>query len=170
MANLQHLIEVILQPGDLFVADANYQIRTILGSCVSITLWHPIARLGGMSHFMLPTRGADANGQTPDGRYGDEALQIMIQDLAKAGVSPKSCQAKIFGGGNMFPDHVHAGAINVGKRNGEAAREMLAQHGIPVVSESLFGNGHRQIVFDVSKGEVWVHQVRPTRSSIEVQP
>jgi chemotaxis protein CheD len=169
MQRLEGLIEIFLQPGDLFVANADYQIRTILGSCVSITLWHPIARMGGMSHFLLPTRGAEPKGQNLDGRYGDEALQQMINELKQAGIAPGGCQAKIFGGGNMFPDHCHAGAINVGQRNGEAARAMLSKHGIPVVSESLFGVGHRQIIFDVSKGDVWANQVRPTRSTIEVK-
>ena len=170
MARLEGLIEIFLQPGDLFVANAEYQIRTILGSCVSITLWHPIARMGGMSHFLLPTRGGAEAGQELDGRYGDEALQQMINELKQAGVAHTGCQAKIFGGGNMFPDHSHPGAINVGQRNGEAARAMLTRHGIPVVSESLFGVGHRQIIFDVSKGDVWAHQVRPTRSTIDTQP
>jgi chemotaxis protein CheD len=170
MTRLEGLIEVFLQPGDLFVANSDYQIRTILGSCVSITLWHPLARMGGMSHFLLPTRGGVGSGQDLDGRYGDEALQQMIRELNQAGVAATGCQAKIFGGGNMFPDHSHAGAINVGQRNGEAARTLLSSHGIPIVSESLFGVGHRQIIFDISKGDVWANQVRPTRSTLDVQP
>ena len=169
MAQLNHLIEIFLQPGDLFVANADFQIRTILGSCVSITLWHPIARVGGMSHFLLPTRGGGVHGQTLDGRYGDEALQQMIQELQQVGVAHTGCQAKIFGGGNMFPDHNHAGAINVGQRNGEAARALLTRQGIPIVSESLFGVGHRQIIFDISNGDVWAHQVRPTQATTEMQ-
>ena len=58
----------------------------------------------------------------------------------------------------------------LGENIGKAARAMLTRHGIPVVSESLFGVGHRQIIFDVSKGDVWAHQVRPTRSTIDTQP
>lgn len=167
MHRLEGLIEIFLQPGDLFVADAGYQIRTILGSCVSITLWHPATRTGGMSHFLLHTRSDAAKGLELDGRYGDEALEQMTNELKRGGVTPAQCQAKIFGGGNMFPNHSHAGAINVGQRNGEAARAMLTQHGIPVVSESLFGVGHRQIIFNVSNGDVWANQVRPTRSTME---
>lgn len=156
-----------MQPGDLFVADAGYQIRTILGSCVSITLWHPATRTGGMSHFLLPTRGDAAKGLERDGRYGDEALQQMMNELKRGGAPPSQCQAKIFGGGNMFPAHCHAGAISVGQLNGEAARALLTRHGIPIVSESLFGVGHRQIIFNVHNGDVWANQVRPTRPTIE---
>lgn len=155
-------IDVFLQPGDLFVADAGYRIRTMLGSCVSIVLWHPRARMGGMSHFLLPSRGTREPGTELDGRYGDEALQWMMQDLARSGVQPTQCQAKLFGGGNMFPGYRKAPtSVHVGQRNGEAARALLASASIPIVSEHLFGNGHRQVIFEVSTGNVWIQQIKP---------
>ena len=171
MARIKDLMDIFLQPGELFVGDRTFQIRTILGSCVSITLWHPQARIGGMSHFLLPTRGHVVPEDELDGRYGDEALHLMIRDLRAAGVNPTQCEAKIFGGGNMFPGNEHARGkqaqgLSVGKRNGEAARALLHQHDITVLTESLFGIGHRQIVFDVSRGDVWARQVRP--SSLEI--
>ena len=46
MARLPDLIDIFLQPGEYFVGDADYQIRTMLGSCVSMTLWHPCKRVG----------------------------------------------------------------------------------------------------------------------------
>lgn len=154
-------IDVFLQPGDLFVADAGYRIRTVLGSCVSITLWQRESRIGGMSHFLLPTRGRTAPGGQLDGRYGDEALRLILRQLRRLGVAPTQCQAKIFGGGNMFPGCQDASAMQVGQRNGVAAHRMLREHGIAVVSESLFGEGHRQIIFDIATGDVWQQQVRP---------
>ncbi len=163
------LIDVFLQPGDLLVADAGYQLRTILGSCVSITLWHPPTRIGAMSHFLLPTRGGPRRKQALDGRYGDEALQSILHQLKQAGVAPAQCQGKIFGGGNMFPGQFRAGAINVGQRNGEAARSLLREHGIAISSESLFGFGHRQLIFDVSNGDVWSHQVKPSLREVEAE-
>ncbi len=169
MARFNHLMDIFLQPGELFVADADYQIRTILGSCVSITLWHPESCLGGMTHFLLPTRGSVVLPKELDGRYGDEALLLMLSDLKVHGVAPEKCQAKIFGGGNMFPDHDLTGKINVGQRNGEAARELLRKHGIPLLSESLFGHGHRQIIFDLSKGDVWARQVRLSKMELDIE-
>lgn len=168
MSGHQDLIDVFLQPGDLFVGDEGFRIRTILGSCVSITLWHPVKRMGGMSHFLLPTRGAAVRGDDLDGRYGDEALHLIVRDLRQAGISPSACQAKIFGGGNMFPGHMQEGAGLVGQRNGEAARQLLHAAGIQITSESLFGSGHRQIVFDIRNGHVWSRQVKPT--ALEAAP
>ncbi len=174
MARIPDLMDIFLSPGELFVGDAGFQIRTILGSCVSITLWHPRVRIGGMSHFLLPTRGMAGGPEGLDGRYGDEALLLMFNDLKAAGVNPVQCEAKIFGGGNMFPGNQHARGhqalgISVGQRNGEAARQLLKQHGINVVTESLFGVGHRQIIFDVSKGDVWSRQVRPSLLEIDTE-
>jgi len=162
MHRIEGLIDIFLQPGEFFVGDAEYQMRTMLGSCVSITLWHPILRVGAMSHFLLPTRGASDRSEGLDARYGDEALHLMIEELKVLGVAASQCQAKVFGGGNMFPEHLHSAVMNVGQRNGEAALALLRRHGVPIVSESLFGIGHRQIIFDVRNGDVWCHQVTPS--------
>jgi chemotaxis protein CheD len=167
MHRIEGLIDIFLQPGEFFVADSEYQMRTMLGSCVSITLWHPFKRVGAMSHFLLPTRGASDQSKEFDARYGDEAMQLMVSELRQMGVAASQCQGKVFGGGNMFPDHFHAGSINVGRRNGEAALELLNHHGVPIVSESLFGLGHRQIIFDVRNGDVWCHQVAPSSAGQE---
>ena len=150
-------IDVMLQPGQYFVGDASHCIRTVLGSCVSITLWHPARRVGAMSHFLLPHRGLAQRSGPLDARYGEEALQLMLQRLrGEHGVAPRECEAKVFGGGDMFAlGEAHA-QVSIGRRNGEAARRLLRAHGIPVRSESLFGKGHRQICFEVGSGAVWV--------------
>lgn len=162
-------IELYLQPGDCLFGDARCRIRTLLGSCVSITLWHPPSRQGVMSHFMLERRSASAafaDGQHWDARYGDEALYLMLRQLQQAGVPAWECEARIFGGGNMFPARP-ARAMPVGRRNGVMARSLLQAHGIPVVEEKLFGAGHRLVVFDVGSGVAWSRQA-PLRTLAEV--
>jgi chemotaxis protein CheD len=158
------MIDIHLHPGDWFVGDAGYRVHTLLGSCVSIVLWHPVRRVGAMSHYLLDRRGGAATGES-DGRYGEEALALLLRGLRRAGASAAGCQAKIFGGGNMFPQQPLAGAIDVGRRNGECARRLLRAHGIPVVSESLFGVGHRLVVFEIASGQVWSRQVDPAGGS-----
>ncbi|ALM87103.1 chemotaxis protein CheD [Bordetella sp. N] len=154
-------MDVFLQPGDYFVGDAAYRVRTLLGSCVSITLWHPRRRQGAMSHFLLASR--PKNGGAPlDGRYGEEVVELMLQALEQKGVRVQECEAKIFGGGNMFPGRTHPNVVEIGRRNGEAARALLRQRGISVRSEHLFGSGHRQVIFNIATGDVWVKQISPT--------
>jgi chemotaxis protein CheD len=160
MSHAAKQMDVFLQPGEHFVGDAGCRIRTLLGSCVSITLWHPQRHVGGMSHYLLATRGSRRAGEF-DGRYGDEALHLLLRDLQRAGVEARQCQAKVFGGGNMFPSISKAAAVRIGTVNGEAAHQMLDACGIPVVSQCLYGVGHRQVIFDVATGHVWSRQLKP---------
>jgi chemotaxis protein CheD len=122
-----------------------------------------------MSHFLLPSRGSAEPAADRDARYGDDAMLLMLGELRRLGISPNQCQGKVFGGGNMFPDRALAGAINVGQKNGEAALDLLNHYGVPIVSESLFGIGHRQVIFDVSNGDVWCHQVPPGLGSLHAE-
>jgi chemotaxis protein CheD len=155
------LIDIFLMPGDYFVGDGRYRVRTLLGSCVSVTLWHPALRIGAMSHFLLPGHGRRKSDRPSDkpGMYGADAMQLLVEGMAQHGVPLVQCQGKIFGGGAMFPrsDKVR----DIGMQNGDYARSMLQQHGIHVVSESLFGEGHRQLIFTIRNGEVLSRQVPP---------
>lgn len=160
--------EIYLQPGEYGVADHRHRFRTLLGSCVSITLWHPRLRVGAMSHFLLASRmpgehavAGPTLGRVLDGRYGEEALELMLQKLGAYGIDGRQCEAKIFGGGDMFPTRAPQGLEGVGRRNGEAARRLLEARGIALHSESLFGIGHRRIIFDIASGDVWCHQIKP---------
>lgn len=160
MAAARKLMEIFVKPGEYFVGDAQYRIHTLLGSCVSIVLWHPTKRIGALSHFLLSNRGSNKLSAL-DARYGEEVMLLMLDELKRWHVTAKDCQGKIFGGGNMFPQQSRRGMINVGQRNGETARSLLHAHGISIASESLFGVGHRRIIFEVKSGDVWVRQAEP---------
>jgi chemotaxis protein CheD len=163
-------IEVFLDPGEYFVGDARFKVRTLLGSCVSMVLWHPRLQYGAMSHFLLSSRqpgeviGIGRRGAFNvaelDGKYADEALELMLFELRKATVPVHECVAKIFGGGNMFPHQQTSDKLNVGKKNGETARQLLAEKGLRIAAEDLFGIGHRQVIFNVRNGDVWARQDR----------
>jgi chemotaxis protein CheD len=151
-------IDTFLYPGQFFVGDARHRVRTLLGSCVAITLWHPQLRVGAMSHFLLSSREQGTSAAL-DARYGEESLQLMLDELKRRRVPATQCEAKVFGGGDMFPNRLSRGPLHVGRRNGEAARRLLHAAGIAVKSESLFGEGHRKIAFDIATGDVWTAHV-----------
>lgn len=163
-----NVAEVVLNPGDYFVGDRSHRVRTLLGSCVSITLWHPRLRIGAMSHYMLATRSRSDPAVPLNARYGDEALTLMIEQLAGMGVPAATCQAKIFGGGEMFA--AQQNSRTVGRKNGNCARRLLAERGIAVAAASIFGVGHRNIVFNVNTGDVWSRQVDPASVVLATQP
>jgi chemotaxis protein CheD len=153
MHKRQAALEIFLQPGEYFVSGGDTRIRTLLGSCVSVTIWHPERRVGAMSHFLLSERARRHTDGEPDGRYADEGMMLMIRDLSKLDVPVAGCVAKLFGGGDMFPTTSSAGSV--GRKNVTAARHMLAALDIPIVSSCVFGTGHRFIIFDIPSGDVW---------------
>lgn len=148
-------VEIHLQPGEFHFGGGNTRIHTLLGSCVAITLWHPILHVGGMCHFMLPSReGRPSSGL--DGRYADEAMQLFVQEIGKCHTRPDEYQTKLFGGGNMFPYLTRKRPAEVGVHNVEAARELLLAYDLRIQSEDVGGSGHRRVILDLRDGDVWV--------------
>jgi len=157
-----HPIEIFLQPGDHYFADRDTRIRTLLGSCVSMTFWHPQLLVGGMCHYMLPERGSERrNGDwpAPDGRYADEAVAMMLKKMDAVGVCHKEYQVKLFGGGNMFPQTKQDASSQIGRQNVQTARQLVEHYGFTCVAEHLGGIGHRNVIFEVWSGEVWVKHI-----------
>jgi chemotaxis protein CheD len=156
-----HPIEIFLQPGDCYFADRDTRIRTLLGSCVSMTFWHPRLLVGGMCHYMLPERGCERRSgdwPVPNGRFADEAVTLMLNRMDVAGAHHSEYQVKLFGGGDMFPEtNKHRNeTAPIGAQNMQAARRLTEEYGFSCVAEHLGGVGHRNVIFDVWSGEVWV--------------
>lgn len=146
--------DVLLNPGDFYFGGGETRISTLLGSCVSITLWHPRRRIGGMCHYMLTERVRPLNSAL-DGRYGSEAFELFLQQVEAAGTRPSEYQAKLFGGGNMFSGRP-SGRMEIGSRNVEFGRQLLASRHIALIAEHVGGSGRRKLHFDLWSGEVWL--------------
>jgi chemotaxis protein CheD len=145
---------VVLRPGEFHFGDQNTRISTLLGSCVSITLWHPRRRIGGMCHYMLTERQRPPT-TPPDGRYAAEAFELLLQHVSQAGTHPQEYQAKLFGGACMFSDSAN-GQMDIGVRNIDYGLAFLADNGIALVSRHIGGNGRRKLHFDLWSGDVWL--------------
>lgn len=147
--------EIFLQPGEFYFGGAATRIRTLLGSCVAITLWHPERMIGGMCHYMLPNR--PKHGGPLDGKYADEAMALFLQQVAHHQTRPEDYQVKLFGGGTMFPGYSEE--TSVARSNINTARQLVTRHHLRLSAEDLGRNGHRDVIFDISSGHVWVrHQ------------
>ncbi|MCG6574411.1 chemoreceptor glutamine deamidase CheD [Pseudomonas sp. AF32] len=155
--------EVYLAPGDFRFATCPTRLRTILGSCVAITLWHPERKIGAMCHFMLPSRLRCSTAL--NGMYADEAIELFVREARAHRTDPEDYQLKLFGGGEMFPElqrEVPFG--DVARLNINAALEMAALYRLDLIAQDLGSTGYRSIIFDLCNGDVWVrHQPIRTR-------
>lgn len=146
---------VLLRPGEWHFATGRVLIRTTLGSCVAIAVWHPERGYGGLCHYMLPRRLGTEVIETLDGRYAEDALALLAQAASHVGTQLKDYQAKIFGGAEMF--HLpRRGPRSVSLLNIEAAENLAEHHKLNVVARDLGGSVYRQIIFSTMSGTVWM--------------
>lgn len=156
-------LEIFLQPGEFYFGDGTTRIRTLLGSCVAIVLWQPKLRIGGMCHFMLPSRSHGKVGvQSLDGRYAQDAMQMFMRELKRTRTTPGEYRTRLVGGGRMFR-HTREAGIDISARNMEAARELMLHHGFTLHAQDMGGQGHRNVIFDLWSGDLWLKRV-PLRS------
>lgn len=152
-------IDVFLQPGEFYFSDRETRIRTLLGSCVAITLWHPRLQIGGMCHYLLPMGHVSHQTKELDGRYANDALTLFMHELEKSRTRPADYEVKMFGGGDQFPCQGNSDSISVSDKNTHAGRSFLKQHGFTLKAEHLGGTGHRNVIFDIWSGHVWMQHV-----------
>jgi len=151
------ILEIFLQPGEFFFGEEKTRIRTLLGSCVAVTLWHPKLRVGGMSHYMLPQRPSRERAPTLDGRYADEVMQLFHRELQRTRTRPSEYEVKLFGGGRMFAYANKAKRhVDISDRNIDAGRQLVVQYGFRLAGEDLGGDGHRNVILDLWSGDVWL--------------
>jgi len=146
--------EIFLNPGAFYFGGGPTRISTLLGSCVSITLWHPRRKIGGMCHFMLTERLRSST-MPLDGRFGSEAFALFLEQTEAAGTRPGEYQAKLFGGANMLSGP-GGEKMDIGPRNIEHGRQLLARHHIALIAEHVGGSGRRKLHFDLWSGDVWL--------------
>jgi len=162
------IMDIFLQPGDFYFGDSETRIRTLLGSCVAITLWHPSRHIGGMTHCLLPGTGRVVSADGYDGRYVDEALPWLLREAVRNGTRPAEYQFKLFGGGDMFAKSGTSNDMGIGRKNALRAIDLLSGMGLSVLTHDIGGTTSRSLIFDVSTGDVWVR--RGLSEDTPVQP
>lgn len=139
-------------PGELFFGKDVPCLRTLLGSCVAVTLWNPKLRIGGMCHFLLPSRTRQPN--TPrDGKYGDEALGMLADAIKRTGGSPKDYEAHLYGGADTMPD-LERSMRYVGERNIEMGWKLIDDYGFQLMGVDVGENIPRVVRMSLLTGQV----------------
>lgn len=145
-------------PGEYFFTPKDMLIVTVLGSCVSACIRDRVSGIGGMNHFMLPYGGTDIDSPVSASmRYGTYAMEVLINELLKAGARRENLEAKVFGGGNVLRGFI---AINVGERNAQFVREYLKMENIRVIAEDLNDIHPRKVYYFPRSGKVLVKKLK----------
>jgi chemotaxis protein CheD len=161
-----HCFSAKLLPGEYYVTTTGEQIATVLGSCVSACVRDRHTGIGGMNHFMLPqddSRGTSAWGSTVSAatRYGNVAMERLINDILKLGGSRDNLEVKLVGGGKVLGD----GAIDIGARNIEFVRKYVAAEGFIVAGEDLGDTYPRKVQYSPATGKLRVKKLNAVRNN-----
>lgn len=137
-----------LFPGTIFVNKERHLVTTVLGSCVAVCIWHPGSEIGGINHYLLPLWNGEG---LPTPKYGNIAIVRLIEKVR--GLAGRGeLIAKVFGGASMWSRS--EGALAVGERNVELALRTLEEEKVKIVSQDVYGEMGRKVIFDTQSGSV----------------
>ncbi len=151
-----------LLPGEYYVTRHPELIFTVLGSCVSACVRDVRLGIGGMNHFMLPLDGSNgtsawsAKDLSAATRFGNVAMEYLINDLLKLGAQRANLEFKVVGGGKVLNME-----MDVGGRNAVFVREYLRTEGFSIAAEDLGDRFARKLFYDPRTGRVRVKRLNP---------
>ena len=138
-------------PGELYVSACGEMVVTVLGSCVAACIRDPERGIGGMNHFMLPEESEFGSGRFAElkTRYGNWAMEVLINEILKFGGDKKKLEVKLFGGGHVV-NHM---TTDVGQRNIQFVLNFLKNEGIQVTAEDVGGERPRKVYYATDTGQ-----------------
>lgn len=123
-----------------------------LGSCVGVSVYDPVAHVGGLIHFMLPDSSiAVDKARLQPAMFVDTGLPRLFEAVGQRGLEKRRAVVCVAGGAQILDDH---GYFNIGRRNIEAVLQVLGEHGLTVAAQELGGMVNRTMYLRLATGEV----------------
>ena len=127
-------------------------ITYALGSCVGITFYDPMIKLGALLHVLLPEAGMATNVNVL--KFADTGIHETLRKLYAFGAVKGRIVCKIAGGAKMFDMKTQGALGNIGDRNVRSVKSVLMQEGIRISGEDTGANYARTMLLDLSNGQV----------------
>lgn len=158
---------VTIHPGEFFTSKDDIYIATVLGSCISVALYDIKLGFGGMNHFMLPKSNREEPLSSEDeGRFGNYAMELLINDMIHNGSLKQNLRAKVFGGGNVL-DAGSSQMNMTGINNINFALNFLKTENIPIIVNDTGGIFPRKIYFSPLTAKVYLKRIQKSGQSVE---
>ena len=143
-----------VKPGEFYVTENVEYIMTTLGSCISACIRDKELQFGGINHFMLPLKDNVYDKKNPviasqAARYGNWAMEYLINEILKAGGKRRNLEIKLFGGANMMGQ-----SGNVGNNNISFIKQYIYDENLTLLAEDLGENYARHILYNPKDGRV----------------
>lgn len=139
---------------------------TSLGSCIALILYDPVSKIGGLAHIMLPENFLFRVEESNPRRFADTGIALMLKELVAQGVGKSRLKAYVIGGANLFPAFTPEPIADIGKKNIEAVKRILARENIPLLAEDTGGDYGRNVELSTTTGEVWIKSFKHGRKKL----
>jgi len=152
---------IYLQPGQMVVARAPAYIKTVLGSCLAITMRSATGAIAAVSHCILPepSPGELPTSAAERAKYVDMCIPLMLQRLREAGADCTALEVKVFGGADNLRARGSELPYHVGQRNLETALKILHASGLDPLVVEAGGSQGRVLVFYPGSGDAYLKQL-----------
>lgn len=144
---------------DLNVCKSPDIITTIgLGSCIGLTFYDPVAKIGGMVHYMLPD-SKQMSSSANIAKYADTGIEALLRKVLMSGANRGRLVAKMAGGAKMFQVSGMSAVSNIGERNALAAKAKLRELGIRLIAEDTGLNYGRTVELHCESGDFYIKAI-----------
>jgi len=154
-------------PGEFYVSLAGEMIVTVLGSCISACVRDRVKGVGGMNHFMLPVQRENLSSgvaaMSESARYGNWAMEYLINEILKNGGDKRNLEIKIFGGGRVLENMQQ---IDVGQKNIDFVHHFIANEKLFLAAEDVGGVYPRKVLYFPDTGSVKVRKLKTVRNDV----
>lgn len=130
-----------------------------LGSCIGLTLYDPVNKIGGMVHYMLPDSHITANNANI-AKFADTGIPELLKRITLAGANRSRLIAKIAGGAKMFGVNQASNIGSIGERNAAAAKKILSDLNIKLVAEDTGLNYGRTVELHCDTGDFYIKAIK----------
>jgi chemotaxis protein CheD len=164
------MVAAKILPGEYYVTHQNELITTVLGSCVSACIRDRESGIGGMNHFMLPQTNVGKFNKGSEAivgiatRYGNYAMEHLINTILSNGGKRKNLEVKVFGGGKIIP-----ALTDVGMKNIDFVLAYLDQEGLKLLSQDLGDIYPRKVVYFPKTGKVAMKKIQDLHNDTIIQ-
>jgi chemotaxis protein CheD len=154
---VQKLPTIFLKPGEAHFGLDPARVITVLGSCVSVIMYHRHTMIGAMCHAVMPSR-REARRKKSLSRdifqYVDSSMAWMLDQFDKIRIRREDIKVKIFGGSEIFNIR-YDGSMSIGRKNIEAAMKTIHEQNLKLKAWNVGGNTGRKVIFNTNTGEVF---------------
>lgn len=155
-------------PGQFYVSVAGEMIVTVLGSCISACVRDKYNGVGGMNHFMLPVQrenmeAGPLSAFSESARYGNWAMEYLINEVLKNGGEKRHLEVKVFGGGKVLES---MSQIDIGRKNIDFVHQFITSEKLSLAAEDVGGLYPRKVLYFSDTGSVKVRKLKTVRNDV----